>query len=689
MRRAHVHQARGILLRACLLLLLPLLWLQAPAAQAAPAQAPFIPEPSVQVVGYAAPRPATGQLRDLQVVGDYAYVAAIEGGLQIFSVADPAHPAWVASLPEVGQAFAVRVRGNYAYLACYDQGLQIVDISTPTNPTLVSSTHIPGWCIDVDVDGNMAYIASWHSGLYAYNIANPAAPTFVGFSRCTPRALRARGGYVYVLHADGLTEHRLVIYDVSYPADPWRAAENVITMEPKGLDLAGNYAYVATRDEGLKVVDITSSSTPFMTDYRELGGESLNVFYADQRTYVSGGAAGIHILEMLSPQQPMFVYTWPVPGKPVTPGEYSRPGYIQETWVEGDLIYALDFNNGLWVLRATLPPVSPFQSLLQQGFRGYDGTADTYMFSWGSALTPGAEETLQLTAGNVRHSLIQFDLTQIPAGAFNVRASLELYVAKPGSKDLRLYAHRVLRAWSEEHASWRNATTSIPWAIGGCNGLGTDRAGEIAFSVTVTPKTGWVSFDLSELARLWLADPAENYGVLIRSTGEDGQTYSFVSSEGDDLTHRPRLVLGYDLPPTPTPTFTATFTPTPTPTDTHTPTATYTPTDTPTPTWTFTPTPTETFTATPTETMTPTPTATPTDTATATPEDTATPTSTWTPTETMTPTPTATWTETHTPTATDTPTDTPTATPEPFHYSYLPVVIKPQVTGERNLTGLW
>ena len=104
--------------------------------------------------------------------------------------------------------------------------------------------------------------------------------------------------------------------------------------------------------------------------------------------------------------------------------------------------------------------------------------------------------------------------------------------------------------------------------------------------------------DVTDAVLGWLANPASNQGLLLRSTGPGGNVeYSVASRENATVSQRPRLLIVYPLA---TPTPTASPTPTSTPTRTPTPTATATPTRTPTPTATATPTVTPTATPSPT-----------------------------------------------------------------------------------------
>ena len=379
-----------------------------------PAQAlPATQEPSLEIIGHYAPPLGLADYLDLQVVGDLAYLGTNSLGLQIVSLANPAAPLLLSTLPQVGPVYALHVIGNLVYMASLDKGLQIANVSDPRNPYVVSGTHIAGWCVDLDVVGDLVYMASQNSGLYIYRVADPANPQFVSFDRCTPLAIAVRGDYAYI--SDGDVNNLLRVYDVSVPEAPWQI-NRTPALRPRELALAGNYAYIGTLETGVRVIDIADPGRAFETGYRELVGEAVGVTAADQRLYVSAGGSGLYILDTWTPQQPMLISNWPAPGRLVPPDAHFQKGYVLRARVEGDMVYALDKNNGLYILRATLPPVAAFQTYLQQGMNGYSGAADTYLFAWNATSTAGSEGSLAMTTGNVRQSLIQFDLGALPAG---------------------------------------------------------------------------------------------------------------------------------------------------------------------------------------------------------------------------------------------------------------------------------
>ena len=239
-------------------------------------------------------------------------------------------------------------------------------------------------------------------------------------------------------------------------------------------------------------------------------------------------------------------------------------------------------------------------------------------------------------------TLLQFDLSQIPANAVIENAEIDLWVYyRSEQSPTTVQAFRMLRPWDGVATTWNHATSGQAWAEPGAEGSGTDRASSPEGQAVLDSTDKWVSILVTNMTQQWVWDSSQNFGVLLR--GADSGEVLYYLASADSPNNRPRLRLRYNYQPTPTPS------------PTHTATATYT----------NTPSPTATTTNTLTPTMTPTVTRTPSPKPTNTPAPTSTPRPTDTPAPTSTPVPTNTPVPSETPTPTYTPTQTPTKTPPP------------------------
>jgi hypothetical protein len=175
-----------------------------------------------------------------------------------------------------------------------------------------------------------------------------------------------------------------------------------------------------------------------------------------------------------------------------------------------------------------------------------------------------------------KRALVRFDLSAIPAGAAIGEAWLDLVTYAGGSltDPLEIRAYDVLVSWWAEEATWLEARRGMPWAEPGGDGTGIDRAAAPCAEAEIVNRYNVrYSWDVTERARGWLADPAGNQGLLLVGPGGAVGRFNFWSSEADvPNAMKPHLRVSYvyDGP-------TATATPTVTPTATTTPTVTRTP----------------------------------------------------------------------------------------------------------------
>ena len=232
----------------------------------------------------------------------------------------------------------------------------------------------------------------------------------------------------------------------------------------------------------------------------------------------------------------------------------------------------------------------------------YAGVADTHTALYEPDTNFGGIGTLRLhpNSDGRERILIKFDISQIDPSTFVAEAKLNLYAwYRTETYGVEAHAYRVRRNWNEGQATWNRASAGNLWeAAGGKDPLSDFDPSSVA-TATLSYTSQWYTWDVTAMARDWVANPATNQGVLIVAEGL-GNHYQFRSSEIPSTNLRPYLEVTVDAEgPTPTQTTTAVETYTVTPTSTATPTTTSTPTKTTSPGFTPTVTPTPTRVAAP------------------------------------------------------------------------------------------
>ncbi len=232
---------------------------------------------------------------DLQVVGNLAYVADLGSGLQIINVTNPAAPTFVGSYNTPSNAYSLHVVENLAYVADDASGLQIIDVSNPTAPILAGSYNTPGDALGVQVIGNLAYIADGSSGLQIINVTNPASPTLTG-SYNTPSiawGLQIIGDLAYIANfASGLQ-----IINVTNPAAPTFIGSSETSGIANDVQVIGNLAYVADSGSGLQVIDVSNPAAPTVKSSSTTTGGANGLQVIKNLAYIADFNDGLQIFE--------------------------------------------------------------------------------------------------------------------------------------------------------------------------------------------------------------------------------------------------------------------------------------------------------------------------------------------------------------------------------------------------------
>jgi len=219
-------------------------------------------EPGIQAIDIATPETAyiaktiatTDFAYDVDIENGYAYVAAAYAGLQIIDI-DPLDSAHIVKTVTTSDcALSVCVANGYAYIANGHNGLKIFDIDPPESAYDVNTVGSLGYVSDVDVANGYAYVAT-DNGLKIVDIDPPETAALVQTvsEPGSANGVAISGGFAYVTdYFQGL-----FIIDITPPetAYVYRNVEP-ISGNPEGIHVDGNYAYIASRQGGLRIIKL-------------------------------------------------------------------------------------------------------------------------------------------------------------------------------------------------------------------------------------------------------------------------------------------------------------------------------------------------------------------------------------------------------------------------------------------------
>lgn len=184
--------------------------------------------------------------------------------------------------------------------------------------------------------------------------------------------------------------------------------------------------------------------------------------------------------------------------------------------------------------------------------------ADTTISPNDEALATGSTDTM--IAGHLpmpdvpARALLRFNLTNLPPGAVVTSVSVEVTASVVASS---LFAHthllhRISQDWTEAGAGW----TDTGVGGGGWENIGGDFDPASDASVSVSG-TGTYSFNstpaLVATVQAWAANAGTNFGWVLRSAVEDeaGTRTGRRFLTRESAANRPKLVVGYFVPPPP------------------------------------------------------------------------------------------------------------------------------------------
>lgn len=288
----------------------------------------------------------------------------------------------------------VRV-GRFAYASALERGLLVLDLAEPARPQLVATLNLPGPARNLVVAEGVAYIACDQAGLALVDVRQPASPTLLSTvsSLTKIQGLAITAGRLYVtLFASGV-DPALAVVDVSNPRQPHLLGRQPLPGKPIGVALRGDQLLVAAGNAGLLILEL-GQGLPRLITQLPLPGPALSVLVVGEHAYVTCTKGGLAVIGW-GPSGPNLLAHLPLPGvhvrmaagsgrlylpatgggrvidiehpsQPRSLGVFPAPRSTLGAAVLGEWLYLNSFDQGIQVLDLTDP--TPLQSAEQVGF---------------------------------------------------------------------------------------------------------------------------------------------------------------------------------------------------------------------------------------------------------------------------------------------------------------------------------
>jgi hypothetical protein len=239
------------------------------------------------------------------VSGSFAYVSASFGYLHRIDVADPANPIDVGFYGQGGNPSAgVFLVDGQVYLG----GHRLTRFQIQPNGSLVVSGQNPYTSAGtVFASGNHAYGTN-NGDVLVFDTIQSTLPVIGSHTFANARDVFVSGSTAYVADATG----GIRVLDVKNPANPVEVGADS-TLGTVNVLAAGGYLY-ATGSNRFRVLDISIPTAPTEVGFRETESLAYDADVEGGYAYVADSGAGFYVLDVSNPANPVRVGHADVPG---------------------------------------------------------------------------------------------------------------------------------------------------------------------------------------------------------------------------------------------------------------------------------------------------------------------------------------------------------------------------------------
>jgi hypothetical protein len=321
----------------------------------------------------------------VQLRGEYAYVAAGEGGLRVYDVAQIDQKGFserivTAPVSRFGQRFWVKTKYATAVAAPTTLAVDPARWRLKTDGTMVDPVTAAGFNAEerkqllneeqpIHPLYAYLYVADKYEGLILVNAAtlldgdplNNYLQRVLDSGKFPNRAFNPDGALngasnitIAGNHAYITTDRGLAIVNLDNPLNPRLVREIRELNKPRAVAIQFRYAFVVDA-EGLKVVDATVPQESRLVEGAVVAlRDARDVYVARTYAYVANGKEGIAIIDVEQPEKPRLDQVYNAEGK------LDDVHQVKIAMTNASLFaYVADGHNGLRILQLTSPETMP------------------------------------------------------------------------------------------------------------------------------------------------------------------------------------------------------------------------------------------------------------------------------------------------------------------------------------------
>ena len=285
-------------------------------------------------------------VRASQIKDNILFVASMSY-FSTVDISDLHHPVILAKIAITGVGYDIELKGDYAYVASRLAGVQVFNIHNPRKIRYITTYDTLEQATGLAINGNILLVCNRTFGLELVDISQPDHPVFLGKLKTSEaQGVKSRGNYAYI------GEHyskQLTIIDISNPQQPKQLKTVKVPGNAWGVFLKGNYAYVAHGHgkHGISVINIENPTAAFLvtsytipTGNRKRSPDCWELTISGTRLFFANGYDGLYLFDITNPEKLKLITS------------YTNVCYAHEVTVKKDLIILADYKAGLQLISA-------------------------------------------------------------------------------------------------------------------------------------------------------------------------------------------------------------------------------------------------------------------------------------------------------------------------------------------------
>ncbi|UCC80954.1 MAG: T9SS type A sorting domain-containing protein [Candidatus Zixiibacteriota bacterium] len=237
-----------------------------------------------------------------------------EAKFNIIDFTDLYNPSVIGEYWSPGTSYDVQLRGNYAFIANGTNGIVILDISIPEQPMIWDIFEVPVVALDLYIDGNRLYLLSNRSRFSIYEISEDNHLFLLGYINnysAVTRNFYVDGDYAYLTEDERINPGGdfVGVLDISDPTNPIVVDTIGNVVNPNYIVVDNGYAYLTTSND-LRIYNVSnldSISLVSIYPYQNYGSQIVIEY---PYLYMACANTAFEIINISDPANPFCVGTY-------------------------------------------------------------------------------------------------------------------------------------------------------------------------------------------------------------------------------------------------------------------------------------------------------------------------------------------------------------------------------------------